>query len=101
MIIGYKVSPLLGIKMNWNTEITQVRELKYFVDEQRVGPYKMWHHQHHIQLFEGGILMKDIVTYCPPFGFLRLLANHLIIRKKLEEIFDYRKRFIEQKIDAF
>ncbi len=55
MIITYKVSPVLGIKMNWVTEITQVKELEYFVDEQRIGPYAMWHHEHKIETIEGGV----------------------------------------------
>ncbi|MGZ3927364.1 MAG: SRPBCC family protein, partial [Mucilaginibacter sp.] len=63
MIITYKVSPLLGIKMNWMTEITQVREMEYFVDEQRFGPYALWHHQHHFKKVEGGVLMTDILDY--------------------------------------
>lgn len=70
MIISYKVSPLLGIKTNWVTEITHLKELEYFVDEQRIGPYAMWHHQHHLEPIQNGILMKDIVTYQPPLGFL-------------------------------
>ena len=69
MIISYKVSPLFGIKTNWVTEITQVRDKEYFVDEQRVGPYSIWHHQHHIEAIENGVLMTDIVSYKPPLGF--------------------------------
>lgn len=91
MIITYKVRPLLGIKTTWVTEITQVNELNYFVDEQRQGPYKMWHHEHWIVPVEGGVLMKDLITYQPPMGFLGSIANSLIIRKKLAEIFEYRR----------
>lgn len=93
MIISYKVSPLLGIKLNWVTEITQVRDKKYFVDEQRVGPYKIWHHQHILEASENGTLMTDIVSYKPPFGILGNLANP-IIKNKLKEIFDYRSKVI-------
>lgn len=96
MIICYKVSPLLGIKMNWLTEITQVEEKRFFIDEQRVGPYKIWHHQHHIEPTEGGVLMTDIVTYQPPMGFLGSIANTLIIRNKLNEIFDYRRNVLNE-----
>ena len=96
MIICYKVSPLLGIKMNWLTEITQVDEKRFFIDEQRVGPYKIWHHQHHIEPIEGGVLMTDIVTYQPPMAFLGSIANTLIIRNKLNEIFDYRRNVLNQ-----
>lgn len=95
MIISYKVSPFLGIKMTWVTEITQVRELKYFVDEQRVGPYKMWHHQHFIEPVEGGVLMTDIVDYQPPLGFLGAIANQLVIKSQLNEIFSYRTKQLE------
>jgi ligand-binding SRPBCC domain-containing protein len=91
MIISYTVAPLLGIKMNWVTEITHVLEGQYFVDEQRAGPYRMWHHQHRIQALKEGVLMTDLVTYRPPIGFLGALANRLVISKKLEEIFEYRK----------
>jgi len=96
MIICYKVSPLLGIKMNWLTEITQVEEKRFFIDEQRVGPYKIWHHQHHIEPVEGGVLMTDIVTYQPPMAFLGSIANKLIIRNKLNEIFDYRRNVLNE-----
>ncbi|SHJ28719.1 Ligand-binding SRPBCC domain-containing protein [Tangfeifania diversioriginum] len=95
MIITYKVSPVFGIKMNWVTEITQVKEKEYFVDEQRSGPYSIWHHEHKIEPVEGGVLMTDIVSYKPPFGFLGSVANSLFIKKKIEDIFDYRTDAIE------
>jgi ligand-binding SRPBCC domain-containing protein len=101
MIITYKVSPLAGIKLNWVTEITQVKEKDYFVDEQRIGPYKMWHHQHKIEAIEGGVLMTDIVSYQPPFGILGALANTLIIRRKLENIFDFRTNTLEKRYGKF
>ncbi len=90
MIIAYRVSPVLGIKTTWVTEITHVEEGKYFVDEQRIGPYAMWHHQHHIQPIDDGVLMRDIINYSPPMGPLGALANSLFISKKLEEIFSFR-----------
>jgi len=101
LIITYKVSPLLGIKTNWMTEITQVREKEFFIDEQRIGPYKLWHHQHFVEEIEGGVIMRDIVTYQPPFGFLGAMMNSLVIRKKLKEIFDYRFKAVEQKFGVF
>lgn len=97
MIITYKVSPLFGIKLSWMTEITHVKDKDYFVDEQRVGPYKLWHHQHKIIAIDGGVLMTDIVTYQPPFGFLGAIANTLIIKSKLKEIFDYRTLAVEKR----
>ena len=96
MIISYKVSPVLGIKMTWVTEITQVKEKEYFVDEQRVGPYSIWHHEHKIEPIEGGVLMTDIVSYKPPFGFLGSIANSILIKKQLKEIFDFRTVAMEK-----
>lgn len=98
MIIAYKVSPILGLKMTWVTEITHVREKEYFVDEQRVGPYAIWHHEHKIKSIDGGVLMTDIVSYKPPFGILGTIANGLFIRKQLKAIFDYREKAV---IDIF
>lgn len=98
MIVAYKVSPVLGIKMTWVTEITHVREKEYFVDEQRVGPYSIWHHEHQIKSIDGGVLMTDIVSYKPPFGILGSIANGLFIQKQLKTIFDYREKAI---IDIF
>ena len=97
MIITYKVSPLLGIEMDWMTEITHVKEGEYFVDEQRIGPYAMWHHQHKIEAIEGGVLMTDIVTYQPPLGFLGAIANTLMIKKQLKQIFDFRTVAVENR----
>lgn len=90
MIITYKVSPMFNIPMTWVTEITHVRDREYFVDEQRVGPYTIWHHQHLLEKIENGVLMSDIVSYQPPMGFLGAIANTLFIKNKLTEIFDYR-----------
>ena len=101
MIITYKVSPLLGIKLNWVTEITHVRDKEYFVDEQRIGPYAMWHHEHKIEAIAGGVLMTDIITYQPPFGVLGAIANALFIKKQLKEIFDYRKLALEKKYGTY
>jgi len=91
MMISYTVKPLLGIKMNWITEITHVQEKDFFIDEQRQGPYKIWHHEHRLTPIKGGVLMTDLIVYKPPFGWIGKLANKLFISKKIEEIFDYRK----------
>ncbi|MEI6695668.1 MAG: SRPBCC family protein [Bacteroidota bacterium] len=95
MIICYMVRPLLNIPTNWVTEITHIRDKSYFVDEQRVGPYSLWHHQHIILPLKNGVLMKDIVSYRPPFGILGRIANSLFIQSKLNEIFDYRTKVLE------
>ena len=97
MMISYIVKPILGIKTLWVTEITHVQEQKYFVDEQRVGPYAIWHHEHVIEKTDEGVLMTDIVSYKPPFGFLGSLANKLFIQRKLNEIFDYRTKALMKK----
>lgn len=97
MIIKYKVSPLWNIKTTWVTEITHMKEGEYFVDEQRIGPYKMWHHQHWITPIKDGVFMNDIINYQPPLGFLGLVANNLIIKQKLEEIFQYRSRKLKER----
>ena len=96
LFINYKVSPLFGIKMNWTTEITYVDAPNYFVDEQRVGPYAIWHHEHHFKEIEGGVEMLDRVNYKVPLGILGKLAHPLIVKPKLEEIFDFRIQRVEE-----
>jgi ligand-binding SRPBCC domain-containing protein len=92
MIIAYIVKPMLSIPVRWVTEITQVKELEYFIDDQRVGPYKLWHHQHFFKQVEGGVEMTDIVHYQAPFGIIGRLAEILFINRKVKHIFDYRNR---------
>jgi ligand-binding SRPBCC domain-containing protein len=95
-VIEYKVHPVLGIPLYWMTEITHVEHHKYFVDDQRYGPYNMWHHQHHFKAVEGGVEMTDIVHYKLPFWIFGDIANTLFVKAKLKEIFDYRiKRVAE------
>lgn len=95
-VIEYTVSPVLGIPLQWVTEITHVKELAYFVDEQRFGPYAFWHHQHHLIPIESGVLMKDIVHYKAPLGPLGRLANRILIKKQLEEIFAFRRKTFDK-----
>lgn len=90
-IITYKVSPLLGIPLFWMTEITHVVPQKFFVDEQRRGPYRMWHHEHHFSEVDGGVLMRDLIHYQLPLGFLGTIAHWLFVRKQLTDIFEFRK----------
>ena len=101
MIISYRVKPLAGIPTTWVTEITHVREKEYFIDEQRMGPYRMWHHQHWVRPIEGGVLMEDVVSYQPPFGFIGAIANAVIIRRKLNHIFSYRKKAMDDLFGEF
>ncbi|SMC66168.1 SRPBCC family protein [Moheibacter sediminis] len=97
MTIDYKVSPLLGISMNWQTEIIKVEHQKLFVDFQKKGPYKIWHHLHEFEENENGVLMTDTVDYELPFGMFGNWVNHLIVRKKLDKIFKYRKKVLDEK----
>lgn len=96
-IIEYTVKPLLGIPLYWMTEITHVAEGKYFIDEQRFGPYSLWHHQHHFKEMHGGVEMTDIVHYKVPFRFLGDIANTFLVRQQLKKIFDFRFKMIEHK----
>ena len=93
-IITYKVSPFPGIKTNWVTEITHVDEEKFFVDEQRFGPYRMWHHEHHFEVQGKGVLMTDRVSYKLPLGFLGRIAHLLFVKNQLKQIFEYREKFL-------
>lgn len=90
-IIEYIVTPILGIKNRWVTEITHVVDQEYFVDEQRFGPYSLWHHKHFIREIEGGVEMEDLLHYKLPYGFLGQLAHPFLVKPKLDEIFEYRK----------
>jgi ligand-binding SRPBCC domain-containing protein len=100
-LISYHVKPLLGIKTEWVTEITHINKGNFFIDEQRMGPYTMWHHQHFIEEIPNGVLMRDIVSYIPPFGFLGAIANKLIIESKLEQIFAFRKVALDKKYGKY
>lgn len=95
-IIQYIVTPVLGIPTKWVTEITHVKDLEYFVDEQRFGPYALWHHKHFLKEIPGGVEMEDIVDYKLPMGILGQLAHPILVQPKLNEIFAYRqKKLIE------
>jgi len=94
MLITYKVSPLFGIKLDWMTEITAVSEGKYFIDEQRFGPFKIWHHEHHFEEVDGGVLMRDKLIYAIPFGLIGNLVHSLIVGKQVKEIFSHREKAV-------
>jgi len=91
-IIQYIVTPILGIKTKWVTEITHVKEGEYFVDEQRFGPYALWHHKHFIKEIDGGVEMEDIIDYKVPMGILGQIVHPILVKPKLEEIFAYRQK---------
>lgn len=95
-IIHYIVTPVAGIKSKWVTEITHVKDNQYFVDEQRFGPYALWHHKHFIEPIEGGVLMTDIIDYKLPMGILGQIAHPILVKPKLKEIFSYRAEKLEK-----
>ena len=95
-IITYKVSPILGIPMKWMTEITNVDAPHRFVDNQLVGPYKLWHHQHFFESVSEGTLMTDLVHYSISPWLLGGITDALVVRRQLEKIFDYRYQMVEE-----
>jgi len=90
MIITYKVSPFLGIPLDWVTEITHVSEPYFFVDNQKAGPFKYWHHQHIFKEIDGGLEMTDIVNYAVPVPLVGLLIEFLLVERRVNEIFNFR-----------
>lgn len=92
MIVTYRVRPLFGVAIPWLTEITHVREPELFVDEQRSGPYRIWHHQHIFTPIDGGVRMTDRVHYQVPCGLFGYWLLGGVVRRRLEEIFSYRRR---------
>lgn len=100
-IIEYIVTPILGIKTKWVTEITHVVDKEYFVDEQRFGPYALWHHKHFVRKIEGGVEMEDLLHYKLPFGILGQLAHPFLVKPKLDEIFEYRKNKLVELFGKF
>ncbi len=100
MIITYTVAPFLNIPMTWVTEITHVEEPHFFIDEQRFGPYKFWHHKHMFKEIEGGIEATDLVHYALPLDPLGRIANEVMVKKQLNEIFDFRSEYLESRFGA-
>lgn len=100
LIIRYTIRPILGIPLTWISEIKTIREGNYFIDEQRKGPYGMWHHEHHFKEVEGGVEMTDLISYCMPLGFIGRFFHWLFIRKQLESIFDYRIRKADELFNS-
>ena len=95
-IIQYKVSVLPGIKINWVTEITQVKEPHHFIDEQRFGLYALWHHQHHFKEVKGGVEMMDEVNYALPLGWLGRMAHWIFVKGEVNRIFAHRFIVLEK-----
>lgn len=92
MVIAFRVSPFPGMRVTWVTEITQVQEGVYFVDQQLSGPFAFWHHEHWIKPIDEGVILKDIVSYQPPLGFIGEIAHSLRIHRQTEALFEYREK---------
>ena len=96
LLIEYRVRvPLLG-RTSWLTEIKYVEHGVSFVDEQRVGPYKLWIHKHVLEDLEGGTRMTDEIRYVLPYGLLGKIGNHFLVRRNLLRIFDFRRSELDQ-----
>ena len=100
-IIQYSVTPILGIKTKWVSEITQVEHKKYFVDIQLYGPYALWHHKHFLKQIDGGVEFEDIIDYKVPLGILGRLIHPFLVKPKLEEIFAYRQQKLIELFGEF
>ena len=96
MIVTYKISPALNITIKWTTEITQIKEHNYFIDNIIKGPFKIWHHEHHFKQIENGTEIKDVLYYDIPFGFIGRILHKIFIKKRVEEIFNYREEKIKE-----
>ena len=99
-IIRYIVKPVLGIPLKWCTEITQVVDKQYFIDEQRFGPYAFWHHQHLFTENNGGVLMRDILNYKMPLGFLGNIVDAAFVHNEVKGIFEYRKKVLTERFGS-
>jgi len=97
LIVSYTVRPVLGVRTVWVTEITQVRAPHFFVDEQRIGPYRLWHHEHHLESVPGGVVVRDVVHYRAPGGPLAGLLDRFVVRPRLHRIFTYRREALERR----
>jgi len=95
-IVSYRVSPFAGLRVPWVTEITHVREPEFFVDEQRSGPYRFWHHQHHFRAVVNGVEMTDLVHYQLPFGAVGGLLAGGLVERRVARIFAFRRRVLTE-----
>jgi ligand-binding SRPBCC domain-containing protein len=94
-LISYKVSPFPFVRVRWTTEIKQVVDKHHFIDEQKLGPFALWYHQHFFEAKNGGVEMTDEVTWAVPFGWLGRLANWLLVNHSVNTIFEFRRQAVE------
>jgi len=96
MIISYRITPVAFMPTLWISEITHVKIPTYFVDEQRLGPFRFWHHQHFFKEVGRDVEMQDIVHYVMPLGPIGEMVNAISVSKKVNDIFDFRKKALER-----
>ena len=96
MIITYRIKPMAFMPTRWISEITHVKTPTYFVDEQRLGPFRFWHHQHLFKEVVRDVEIQDIVHYAMPLGPIGEMVHAISVRKRVEAIFDFRKTALEQ-----
>ena len=96
-IVSASIRPIPIYSTNWISEITHVRPLQFYISEQRVGPFKMWHHEHYFRAHDEGVELEDIIMYGMPFGKVGSLVHNMFIRKKLHEAFSFRAQALEQR----
>jgi ligand-binding SRPBCC domain-containing protein len=101
MLLTYRVSPIAGIPMTWVTRIVSVEPKTRFVDIQEKGPFAMWHHIHEFEPREGGCLVRDVLYYQLPLGFLGKIAHGLFVKRQNQAIFDHRKKVLPDVIEEF
>lgn len=101
LFVTYKVSPIFGIALDWVTEITHISHKEFFVDEQRTGPYRIWHHEHHFRDVPGGVEMRDIVHYDVGFGFAGDLIAKRVVGPRVEAIFAYRQQVLNERFGLY
>lgn len=97
MIVTYTVTPFRGARVRWVTEITHVVDGVLFVDEQRFGPYRFWHHQHLFAEVREGVEVRDVVHYALPLQPASALVRRLLVAPRLREIFEFRRATLEEK----
>ena len=100
-VLQYSVTPFAGFKTKWVSEITQYEDKKYFVDLQLYGPYAFWHHKHFVNEIDGGVEMEDIIDYKVPFGILGRLVHPILVKPKLDAIFNFRTQKLEEIFGKF
>jgi ligand-binding SRPBCC domain-containing protein len=99
LIITYTVTPVARIPVTWVTEITHLEERRFFVDEQRFGPYRFWHHQHHFREVPGGVEVTDLVNYAPPTPAARII-DRLLVGPKVKQIFEFRSQVLRERFGS-